>query len=264
MKTLVMANQKGGVGKSALLCQYAYYLALELNLRVLVLDLDHQGNTSKAIKLSNHALVSSVSASRILGERIASIDTASFVLVAADDALLKAEKQAALHNTYATNLQAFLRSVDAEFDVCLIDTNPNPDIRMTAALVVSQYVLSPIQLNQEALDGIGALNADVRKIKAALNPQLQLIGILPNLVEATPFQRANLAQLVQHFAKLLIPMDAPGQYAFVKTRTAVAEAQAAGLPVWKLGKTSAMDCWRELRPVFHRIAGVMGVAGNGA
>jgi len=263
MKTLVLANQKGGVGKSAVACQFAYYLSDVLGLRVLVMDFDHQGNTSKAIKASKLAAVSSASASRILGERIGAIEAAPFVLVASDDQLIKMEKQPDKHNSYATNLQAFLKAVGDQFDVCIIDTNPNPDIRMTAALVVGDFVLSPIQLNQEALDGIGALNGDVKKIKAALNPKLHLIGILPNLVEATPFQKANFAQLVEHFSKLLIPLP-NGQYGFIKTRTAIAEAQAAGLPVWKLGKTSAADCWRELRPVFTKITDVMGVANNGA
>lgn len=62
-----------------------------------------------------------------------------------------------MHNSFATNYQKFLKNVDSLFDVCLIDTNPNPDIRQVASLIVSDYVLSPIQLNQEAIDGIGGL-----------------------------------------------------------------------------------------------------------
>ena len=47
--------------------------------------------------------------------------------------------------------------MDAAFDVCVIDTNPNPDIRLIAALASADFVLSPIQLNQEAIDGVRAL-----------------------------------------------------------------------------------------------------------
>jgi chromosome partitioning protein len=127
--------------------------------------------------------------------------------------------------------------------------------------VVSNYVLSPVQLNQEALDGIGALYTDFNKVKATLNRNLEFIGILPNHVEPTPFQIGNFKQLAEKFPKLLIPMPEGnnGGYAKIKTRTAIAEAQAAGLPVWKLGKTSANDCWRELRPVFEQVATIMGV-----
>ncbi|MDR1709114.1 MAG: ParA family protein [Candidatus Accumulibacter sp.] len=257
MKTLLFANRKGGVGKTAIACQFAYYLADTLGLRVLVIDADHQGNTTKAVRASGLFSVSDVTAGRIFAERIKAIENEKTVLIPSDELLIKMEKQPDKHNLFATNLLSFLKSVDKLFDACLIDTNPNPDIRMTSALVSADFVLSPVQLNQEALDGIGALAGDVKKVKSALNPKLHLVGILPNLVESTPFQKANFAQLVALFPNLLIPLGK--SHAFVKTRTAIAEAQAAGLPIWKLGKTSAADCWRELKPVFAKIAKVMEV-----
>ena len=260
MKTIVLANQKGGVGKSALVVQLAYFFHLVMGKRVLVLDLDHQRNSSKSIKTGGIATVSQMPASRLLSAKVSGVEDVEFLLVSADNAeLLKMEKQADKHNSFATNLQAFLQAVDKDFDVCIIDTNPNPDIRQLAALVVSDYVLSPLQLNQEAIDGIGdLLNHDtigIRKIKAAINPKLKLIGILPNLVEPTPFQRDNFRELSTHFAKLLIPM-ATG-FAAIKKTTAIPEAQAAGVPVWKLGKTSGRDAWVQIKPVFEKIASIM-------
>jgi chromosome partitioning protein len=258
MKIITLPNRKGGVGKSAILCQFAYYLRIVLGLRVLVVDLDHQSNASAAIKLSGLATVSATLASKLMTERTTAIEKANFVLVVGDEPLLTLERQADKRNAIATNLHAFLRAVGEQFDVCLIDTNPNPDIRLTAALVVSGYVLSPVELNQEALDGIGALYSDVNKVKAALNPNLKFIGILPNLVEPTPFQAANFKQLAEKFSALLIRMKGGG-FAKIKTRTAIAEAQAGGLPVWQVKKTSAADCWRELKPVFETIADAMEV-----
>jgi chromosome partitioning protein len=264
MKTLVLANQKGGVGKSAVAVQLAYFFNLVIKKRVLIIDLDHQRNTTKAIRTGGIAAVSQLSASRLLSSRIegGDVENADFVLISADNAeLLKMEKQADKHNGFATNLQSFLKTVDSLFDVCIIDTNPNPDIRQLSALVVSNYVLSPIQLNQEAIDGIGdLLNHDsigIRKIQATLNPTLQLIGILPNLVEPTPFQRENFRDLSTHFAKLLIPM-ASG-FAAIKKSTAIPESQAIGVPIWKLGKTSGRDAWTQIKPVFEQIATTMGV-----
>lgn len=260
MKTIVLANQKGGVGKSALVVQLAYFFHLMMGKRVLVLDLDHQRNSSKSIKTGGLATVSQMPASRLLSAKVSGVEDVGFLLVSADNAeLLKMEKQADKHNSFATNLQAFLQAVDKDFDVCIIDTNPNPDIRQLAALVVSDYVLSPLQLNQEAIDGIGdLLNHDtigIRKIKAAINPKLKLIGILPNLVEPTPFQRDNFRELSTHFAKLLIPMVTG--FAAIKKTTAIPEAQAAGVPVWKLGKTSGRDAWVQIKPVFEKIASIM-------
>lgn len=262
MKTLVLANQKGGVGKSAMAVQLAYFFHLILGKRVLLIDLDHQRNSSKALRTGGIALVSHLPASRLLATLVGGVEAAAFVVVAADNAaLLKMEKQADKHNDFATNLQTFLQSVDNDFDVCLIDTNPNPDIRQLASLVVSNYVLSPLQLNQEAIDGIGdLLNHDtigIRNIIATINPTLAFIGILPNLVEPTPFQRDNFRALSMHFAKLLIPM--PTGFAAIRKTTAVPEAQAAGLPLWKLGKTSSRDAWAQIRPVFEKIAAVMEV-----
>ena len=66
MKTLVLANQKGGVGKSAVAVQFAYYLADVLKKRVLVIDFDHQRNTSKAIRTGGLATVSAITSSRLL------------------------------------------------------------------------------------------------------------------------------------------------------------------------------------------------------
>jgi len=262
MKTLVLANQKGGVGKSAVAVQFAYYLSDVLKKRVLVIDFDHQRNTSKAIRTGGFATVSDVTSSRVLMTKITGIEKADFVLIAGDPELIKMEKQAAEHNAFATNLYTFLNEVGDQFDVCIIDTNPNPDIRQLASLVVSDFVLSPLQLNQEAIDGIGdLLNHDsigIRKIKATINKKLELIGILPNIVEPTPFQRDNFRDLSAAFAKLLIPLGT--SFASIKKTTAIPEAQAAGVPVWKLGKSSAREAWAHIRPVFETIATQMGVS----
>jgi chromosome partitioning protein len=261
MKTIVLANQKGGVGKSAVAVQIAYFFSLVKNKKVLVIDFDHQRNTSKSIKVGNYAKVSNTPSSNILSQAGLKLDiTDNFVLVQADNAeLLKMEKKADSHNMYANNLKNFLSTLNNVFDVCIIDTNPNPDIRQLCALVVSDYVLSPIQLNQEAIDGIGDLlnheTTGIRKIQSAINPKLKFLGILPNLVEPTPFQRDNFKDLAAHFSKLLIPLDVG--FAAIKKTTAIPEAQALGLPVWKLGKTSGREAWNQVKPVFEKIATMM-------
>ena len=256
MKTLVLANQKGGVGKSALAVQYAYYLALEEERRVIVLDLDHQRNTSSALKKGGFATVSELTSSQLLRDPDAVVEPAPFVLVAGDRELIKMEKFAGEHNAYATNLYNFLGRISNEYDVCIIDTNPNPDIRQLASLVVTDYVLSPLQLNQEAIDGIGDLlnhdNIGIRKIQKTLNEKLHFLGVLPNLVEPTPFQKENLRDLSAAYAKLMIPLDKG--FAAIKKTTAIPEAQAAGLPVWHLKKTSARSAWAHIRPIFQRLS----------
>ena len=80
-----------------------------------------------------------------------------FVLVPAADPLSGVERQQTMHSPFARNPRAFLKSVDDGFDLCVIDTHPNPDIRVIAAMATGDSLLSPIQLNQEAIDGVRAL-----------------------------------------------------------------------------------------------------------
>ena len=258
MKTLVLANQKGGVGKSAVATLLAHHLA-QTGRRVLAIDLDHQGNMSSPLRRSGRPAVAGITADRILTESVAVMPSASFVLVPSDRALLTLERQPQRHNDFARHVRSFLAAMDAQFDVCLIDTNPNPDIRLIAALVSADFVLSPIQLNLEAMDGIGGLlnheRVGVRKIKAVLNPKLQLIGLLPTMVEPTPFQRSNFVQIVQRYHPLLIRIgDGPGAFASIPRRSAIAEAQANAEVLWEMKKTAARDTWREIEPSLRVIA----------
>lgn len=262
MKNIVFANAKGGVGKSALATQFSYYLNQHRQLRVLVIDLDHQRNSTKALKTGGIATVSSLTSGALLLRGAQDIESADFVLVGGDDHLLRLERKETEHNTYANNLASFLKRVGDRFDICVIDTNPNPDIRLVAALALSDFALAPIELNQEAIDGIGDLlnheRVGIRKIEQKINPKLKFLGILPNKVEPTPFQRDNFRALSLGYGKMLVPME--GGFAAIKKSTAIAEAQAAGVPVWKLGKTSGRDAWREMKPVFDSIAAQMEVA----
>jgi len=260
MKVLTPAIQKGGTGKSAITVQLAYYLHLVKGLRVLVLDLDHQGNSSKSLMMGAKALQSRTMASELFKSRVEDIEASDFLLISADASELRTlEQNPDSHNDYATNLKASLTAIGAQFDLCIIDVNPNPDIRQLAALVVSDFVVSPVQLAQESIDGIGDMLNDpgigIRRIQATINPRLKLLGLLPNLVEPTPFQKQNFVDLARHYGQLLIPMDTG--YASIKKSTAVFEAQAAGIPIWSLGKTSAREAWKGIRPVFDKLMQLM-------
>ena len=261
MKTLVLANHKGGVGKSAvatLLAQYGHARGH----RVLAIDLDHQGNLSSAVSLSKRAQVAQTTSDQLLSSPKVILPAERFVLVPAADPLLGLERQPALHTPFARNLRDFLKFVDGQFDLCLIDTHPNPDIRLIAALATGDFVLSPIQLNQEAIDGVRALlhhpRVGFHKIKAVLNPKLSMIGLLPTLVEPTPFQRANFIALVQKYASMMIKLsDAAGDFARIPKRSAIAEAQADGLLLWEMKKTAARDAWTEIEPSLRHILGIV-------
>jgi chromosome partitioning protein len=112
------------------------------------------------------------------------------------------------------------------------------------------------------MSGVSALlnheRVGVRKIKALLNPKLNLIGLLPTMVEATPLQKANFLQLIQQYHPLLIRWGpGPGNFASIPRRSAVAEAQAAGEVLWEMKKTAAREAWQAIEPGLNVIAGIV-------
>ena len=261
MKTLVLANQKGGVGKSAVATLLAPHVAQQ-GQRVLAIDLDHQGNFSGSMRRSGRAQDAGITADRLFTEQVSVMPSANLVIVAGEAPLSMLEMQSTNHTPFARNLRRFLAAMDQQFDVCVIDTNPSPDIRVIAALASADFVLSPIQLNQEAMEGVhGLLNhprAGVRKIKAVLNPKLHLIGLLPTMVESTPFQRANFLQIAQRYHPLLIRIgDGPGAFASIPRRSSIAEAQAHGELLWEMKKTAARDASKEIDPTLRVLAAIV-------
>ena len=258
MKSLVLANQKGGVGKSAIACQLAHYYASK-GRRVLFIDLDHQMNSTRA--LTKHARVTTAgfSSGAVLAGEDQPFCLAPFVLVPGDEGLSHVERQASNHQSYLNRLHEFVVGQAANFDLCVIDTNPNPDIRYGAAIACSDFILSPIELNQEAIDGIRGLLQHGRwgyyKLKALIKThELELIGVLPNRVEATPFQRANFKLLVEAHPELLIRVDSPKGFLGIPTRTAIAEAQANSMSLADMPKTSAREAFKDVKECFDVIA----------
>lgn len=258
MKTILITNRKGGVGKSAIASQYAHYLADKLGQRVLFIDLDSQANSTKALTTKQAAATSATKAVEAFTNKAATVESGHFIVLPGSPELDLLDMEQAQRNEFAGNFKAFIARVGEQFDVCVIDTAPTLDIRMKAAVISTDYLVAPIQLAQEAIDGLRSLLKTVSAAKDSLNPGLHFIGILPNQVMDTPFQKENLATIAQHFAKLLIALR-EGGFALIRRTTAIEESQAEGVPLWKHAKTSARDAWRKIEPSFAHIASTMGV-----
>lgn len=264
MKTITIGNQKGGVGKSAVSSQLAFYFSQKLSLRVLVMDLDGQGNSSRTVGAFAGSQTSKTTAYDVLLNGKAPSERGSLVVVAGDSRLNNLERTGRTsHVQFWNHLNQVIRELDDAFDVCIMDTNPSLDCRLIGALLVAGYTLSPVQLNQEAMDGVKGYYETVLQIQQQ-NEGLQFLGLYPNLVEPTKFQKENLKQLTTVYGKLLLRNEA-GLPCFLKTTTAIAEAQSKSCPVWKLlgdnhrVKSSAQECCRQLLPAFARIAQLMNV-----
>lgn len=249
MKTLVVANQKGGVGKTTLLVHFAHYAA-ETGNRVLVIDLDPQGNTSSSLE----AFASDNVASALFVPN--TIDRKQkpenrITLIGADSALLNVDR-ARLDATQSFVDQVRRLAESAQFDLCLIDTAPALGLRMVAAVAAANYVIAPIELEAYSTDGIAAMLKTIYGIRQKLNPGLQFLGMLPSRVNThSPAQKVNLVDLLKRHPDLVVRK-------VIKQRAATGEAAGAKKPVWAIRKTSARDAGQEMKAVLAHIIEKMG------
>lgn len=273
MKTLLVTISKGGVGKSMLTCQLARH-ARALGLRVLVVDFDDQVNASRALerKHSDADVVATrlgLTATELL-LRYSEDDLGpipEFALVAGDGALVRefvefaritdpGQAHSRMYMAQA-NFAAFLGDIAPHFDLCLIDSPPAADIRISISLMEGDAVISPIQLSQESIEGISETLSGQRgilRIKASGNPNLQFLGFLPNMVESNPKQREALREIADHVGEFLLRNENE-DLVFLPRRAAFADAQEKGALLANLAKTNtaAREAWSITRPIFTLI-----------
>ncbi|KVU84277.1 hypothetical protein WK76_24945 [Burkholderia ubonensis] len=266
MKTITIWTQKGGVGKTALACQLAHYAHAKRGQRVVLIDYDSQGNGAAALRRAEKAVALTADTASLLMNSDPDLGAcdAPFAVTKATPVLDKVPELTAETNQFHANLRANLTRLAPHFDLCLIDCPPSADTRVMLALWVSDFVLSPIQLNQEAIEGLANTVTGPRGIlrfQKMLNPNLRFLGVLLNMVEATPLQKQNYDELIRSgFGRYLVA-DADGRPCRVLKRMSIAEAQALGLPLWELGrqKTAAREAWAEMEPVFERVMELVGI-----
>lgn len=268
MKTLTIANKKGGVAKSTITCLTAHYLS-SLGHRVLVLDLDEKNDTTNAIEASGKALISATPAVNLFTDPAATVEAESFVVMPGSPALATLESQPDQRSVFARNLLAFLARHAAQFDYCVVDTNPSGDIRVLAALVASNFVLAPFQANRESVNGLRELFNDPRSglavVKAKYNPSMKFIGLLPSMLENTKYQQTYLEKVmaVRDYREQLLTLQ-DGNVAFIPKRAIVQEVQGMGGRLWEVRgarRDMAKAAWEnDVRPVIHRVAELVGAA----
>ena len=213
-RRLVVANQKGGVGKTTTTVNVAAALA-QHGLRVLVLDLDPQGNASTAFGIDHHASIPSIY--NVLIEDLplaaAAVEVAELpglVCVPATIDLAGAEIELVSVVARESRLKRALSAYEREFDYILIDCPPSLGLLTVNALVAGEEVFIPIQCEYYALEGLGQLLRNVELVKAHLNPDLVVSTILLTMYDA----RTRLAEQVagevrQHFGPQVLDTTIP-------------------------------------------------------
>ena len=177
-ETIACANQKGGVGKTTTVVNLASYLALAGD-RVLVIDLDPQGNATSALGVDrgrDRSVYDAVIDDVQLGELSISTQVDGLTLIPSSIALAGAEVELTPLEQRERRLAALIDPLRTEFDYILIDCPPSLGLLTINALTAADSSLVPIQCEYFALEGLGQLLATIRLVTDHLNPRLEVKG----------------------------------------------------------------------------------------
>ena len=185
-KIISVINQKGGVGKTTTVINLAAGLSMK-GKKILVIDLDPQGNATTGLGLSNDTsldktIYSVLNGNKKISEVIQTTDFVNLNLIASNVDLSGIEVETAGDNRRAFKLKDELASIlndsGALYDYILIDCPPSLSLLTIMALVASDALVVPLQTEFFALEGLTQLMKTIERIKSNLNPSLEIRGII--------------------------------------------------------------------------------------
>jgi chromosome partitioning protein len=194
-KTIAICNQKGGTGKTTSAINISTYLALA-NKRVLLIDLDPQGNATSGIGIDKNkvsdtiyqALIKQVPAEQLI------LPTAinNLSLIPANINLIGAEIELCQADAREYRLQEAIGPVKDKFDLILIDCPPSLGFLTINALCAADSVIIPVQCEYYALEGLSQLFSTIERVRENLNPSLRIEGVVLTMADF----RTNLTKEV--------------------------------------------------------------------
>ena len=191
-QTIACANQKGGVGKTTTVVNLAAYLA-SAGQRVLVVDLDPQGNATSGLGVDRSTLDRSIYDTIVDGLPMRDVIVATtadgVALVPSAIALAGAEVELAAASSRERRLRRSLDDIRADYDVIFVDCPPSLGLLTVNALTAADSVLIPLQCEYYALEGLTQLLATIDLVRDHLHPDLELDGIVLTMFDA----RTNLS-----------------------------------------------------------------------
>ena len=230
-RTLAVANQKGGVGKTTTAVNLAAGLALS-GMRVLLVDLDPQGNATMGSGVDKRKLARTVYHVLLgLGE-VADIraraDVAGYDLVPANRELAGAEVELVDLPNREGRLRAALNALDGEYDHVVIDCPPALSLLTVNAFAAAGEVLIPMQCEYYALEGLSDLVGTSKRVRAHLNPKLEIAGLLRTMYDPRNTLSHQVSQQLEtHFGDKVYRTVVP-------RNVRLAEAPSFGTPavIW--------------------------------
>lgn len=202
-RIISIVNQKGGVGKTTTTINLGAALA-EIGQRVLIVDLDPQGNASTGLGIGTDqrdvTTYDLILGDTVPGEAIVETEFPHLYVVPATTDLSSADIQLISNEKRSYLLRDALRQLDMsafDFDYILIDCPPSLNILTVNALVASDAVLVPLQSEFFALEGLSQLMLTIREVRQVANPALRIAGVVLTMYD----KRNNLSQQVEMDAR---------------------------------------------------------------
>jgi chromosome partitioning protein len=227
MRIFCIANQKGGVGKTTTTVNLAAGLA-QLDQRVLVVDLDPQGNATMGSGIDKRKLELSVYdvllESATVAEARQVTPKAGYHLLGANRELAGAEVELVDIERREKRLKAALTEVRGDYEFVLIDCPPSLSLLTLNGLCAAHGVVVPMQCEYFALEGLSDLVNTIKQVHANLNPELQIIGLLRVMFDPRiTLQQQVSEQLKAHFGEKVFDTVIP-------RNVRLAEAPSYGQP----------------------------------
>ena len=223
---IVVANQKGGVGKTTTSINLAAALQ-RINFKTLLVDLDSQGNATSASGLNRSTEKASVydvlMGLKNIEDCFVTSQHDGFTLLPSNSDLMAAEIELLNTNNRESVLKEKINSISREFDYILIDSPPSMNILTLNALAAANEIIIPVQCEYYALEGMSGLLESIYKIKETINPNLQIKGVLRTMFDSRNSLSVEVsAQLKKYFGDKLF-------WTFIPRNVRLAEAPSHGM-----------------------------------